>query len=54
MSARAAELLRDDLEVLGPTKVSDVEAAQREILLVARRMAETGEVVLGGTGEQLL
>jgi len=54
MSSRAADLLRDDLEALGPMKVSDVEAAQKEILVIARRMADAGEIVLGGSGEQML
>ena len=50
MSKRAAELLRDDLEAKGPVKVSEVETAQKEILAIARRMAEAGEIVLGGKG----
>lgn len=50
MSKRASELLRDDLEAKGPVKVSDVEGAQKEILAIARRMAEAGEIVLGGKG----
>jgi flagellar motor switch protein FliG len=50
MSKRAGEMLRDDLEVRGPVKVSDVEAAQKEILGVARRLADSGELVLGGKG----
>ncbi len=50
MSKRAAELLRDDLESKGPVRVSEVEAAQKEILAVARRMADSGEIVLGGKG----
>lgn len=50
MSKRAAELLRDDLEAKGPVRISEVEAAQKEILTVARRMAEAGEIVLGGKG----
>ncbi|NNM50810.1 MAG: flagellar motor switch protein FliG [Pseudomonadales bacterium] len=55
MSKRAAELLRDDLENKGPVKVSDVQTAQKEILAVARRLAEAGELVLGGKGgEQML
>ncbi len=53
MSKRAAELLRDDLEAKGPVRVSEVDAAQREILTVARRMADSGEIVLGG-GEDML
>lgn len=54
MSKRAAELMRDDLESMGPTKVSDVESAQKEVLAVARRMADSGEIVLGGKGEEML
>jgi len=50
MSRRAGEMLRDDLEARGPVKLSEVEAAQKEILTVARRMAETGEISLGGKG----
>ncbi|WLQ14700.1 flagellar motor switch protein FliG [Hahella aquimaris] len=54
MSKRAAELLRDDLEARGPVRVSEVEAAQKEILTIARRMAEAGEIMLGGGGEEML
>ncbi len=54
MSKRAAELLRDDLEAKGPVKVSEVEGAQKEILTIARRMADAGEINLGGGGEQML
>lgn len=50
MSKRAAEMLADDLEAKGPVKVSEVEGAQKEILTIARRMAETGEIDLGGSG----
>lgn len=52
MSKRAAELLRDDLESKGPVRLSDVEAAQREILNVARKMADSGDIVLGGAGAE--
>ncbi len=54
MSKRAAELLRDDLEAKGPVKLSEVEGAQKEILLIARRMADAGEIVLGGSGEEMV
>ena len=50
MSKRAAELLRDDLEAKGPVRVSEVEGSQKEILTIARRMAESGDIVLGGKG----
>lgn len=55
MSKRASELLRDDLEAKGPVRISEVESAQKEILTIARRMAEAGEIVLGGKGgEEML
>ncbi len=50
MSSRAAEMLRDDMENRGPARVSDVEAAQKEILEVTRRLADEGEIMLGGGG----
>ncbi|NLZ78849.1 MAG: flagellar motor switch protein FliG [Gammaproteobacteria bacterium] len=50
MSKRASELLRDDLEAKGPVRISEVETAQKEILTIARRMADAGEIVLGGKG----
>ena len=50
LSKRASELLRDDLEAKGPVRISEVESAQKEILTIARRMAEAGEIVLGGKG----
>lgn len=50
MSKRAAELLKDDLDSKGPVRLSEVEAAQKEVLAIARRMADAGEIVLGGKG----
>ncbi len=52
MSKRAAEMLRDDLEASGPVKLSEVEDAQREILSVARRMAEAGDIALSSGGDE--
>jgi flagellar motor switch protein FliG len=52
MSQRAAEMLRDDLEAKGPVRLSEVEAEQREILRVVRRLAEEGQIVMGGKGEE--
>ena len=52
MSQRAAEMLRDDLEAKGPVRLSEVEAEQREILRVVRRLAEEGQIVLGGKGDE--
>jgi flagellar motor switch protein FliG len=50
MSQRAAEMLKSDLEAKGPVKLSDVEAAQKEILLAARKLADEGSINLGGKG----
>ena len=51
MSARAADILRDDLTNRGPVRMSAVENEQKAILLVVRRLAESGEMVIGG-GEE--
>jgi flagellar motor switch protein FliG len=50
MSKRAAEILRDDMEMRGPVKVSEVEAAQKEIVAIAQRLAEEGTIMIGGGG----
>ena len=49
MSTRAAESLREDLESRGPVRVSEVEAEQKELLKVVRRLADEGQIVLGGS-----
>lgn len=54
MSQRAAEMLRDDLEARGPVRLSEVEAAQKEILALVRKLAESGQIQLGGKGEVFL
>ncbi|WP_100753292.1 flagellar motor switch protein FliG [Vibrio salilacus] len=54
MSKRAAEMMRDDLEAMPPIKVSDVEAAQKEVLAIARRMADSGELMLAGGADEFL
>jgi flagellar motor switch protein FliG len=54
MSSRAAEMLVEDMEAKGPVKLSDVEAAQKEILTIARRLEESGELILGGGGEEMV
>jgi flagellar motor switch protein FliG len=48
MSKRAAEILRDDMEARGPVKLAEVEAAQKEIVIIAQRLAEEGTISLGG------
>ncbi|MEN5015861.1 flagellar motor switch protein FliG [Erwinia sp. Eh17-17] len=51
MSQRAADILRDDLSNRGPMRMSAVETEQKAILLIVRRLAESGEMVIGG-GEE--
>lgn len=51
MSQRAAETLKEDLEAKGPVRVSDVEAEQKEILKVVRRLAEEGQIVIASGTE---
>ena len=50
MKKRAAEMLREDLESRGPVRVSEVENEQKEILKIVRRLADEGQIVLGGAG----
>ena len=54
MSSRAAEMLVEDMEAKGPVKLSEVEAAQKEILNIARQLEEAGDIVLGGGGEEMI
>jgi len=51
MSSRAAETLREDLESRGPVRVSEVEAEQKEMLKTVRRLADEGQIVLTGGGD---
>ncbi|TLN08748.1 flagellar motor switch protein FliG [bacterium] len=50
ISSRAADMIREDLEVMGPVRLSDVERAQSEIIKVVRRMEEEGQLVIAGRG----
>ncbi|MDO8206571.1 MAG: flagellar motor switch protein FliG [Gallionella sp.] len=52
MSSRAAEMMREDLESKGPVKLSEVEANQKEILKVVKRLADDGQISLGSKGEE--
>ena len=52
MSTRAAETLREDLESRGPVRLSEVEAEQKEMLKIVRRLADEGQIVLGGGGDE--
>jgi flagellar motor switch protein FliG len=50
MSSRAAEALKEDLEAKGPVRLSEVEAEQKEILKIVRKLVDEGQIVLGGKG----
>jgi flagellar motor switch protein FliG len=50
VSQRAAEMIKEDLEALGPTKLKDVEKAQQSIVDIVRRLEEDGKIVIGGGG----
>lgn len=52
MSKRASEMMREDLEAKGPVKLSEVEANQKEILKIVRRLADEGQITLGSKGEE--
>jgi flagellar motor switch protein FliG len=53
MSQRGAEMLREDMDALGPTKIKDVEAAQQQIIAVVRQLEVEGVLSLkGAVGEQ--
>ena len=52
MSSRAAEMLREDLEAKGPVRISEVEAEQKEILKIVRRLSDEGQIALGGKGDE--
>lgn len=54
MSKRAGEMLREDLEAKGPVRLSEVEAAQKDIIAIARRLSESGEIVIGGKGAEAM
>ena len=50
MSERAAQLIKEDMEYMGPVRVSDVEAAQQKIVDVVRRLEDAGEIIIAGRG----
>ena len=50
MSERAAQLIKEEMEYMGPVRVSDVEAAQQKIVDVVRRLEDAGEIVIAGRG----
>ena len=54
LSARAAEMMEDDLQAMGPVKLSTVETAQAEIAKLTQEIAQQGRITLVGAGETML
>ncbi|MBI4595140.1 MAG: flagellar motor switch protein FliG [Candidatus Tectomicrobia bacterium] len=54
VSERAAQMIKDDLEAMGPAKLSDVEKAQQNVVKIARKLEEEGKIVIGSKGEETL
>jgi flagellar motor switch protein FliG len=54
MSERAREMLQEDMEIMGPVRISDVEEAQQKILRAARQLESEGKIVLGKAKEDTL
>jgi flagellar motor switch protein FliG len=50
MSERASQLIKEDMEYMGPVRLSDVEAAQQRIVDVVRRLEDAGEIIIAGRG----
>ena len=50
MSERASELIKEDMEYMGPVRLSDVEAAQQRIVDIVRRLEDAGEIIISGRG----
>ena len=54
MSQRAAQLIAEDMEYMGPVRVTDVEASQQRIVDVVRRLVDAGEIMIAGRGEDMV
>jgi flagellar motor switch protein FliG len=54
MSSRARSMFVDDMEAKGPMRLADVEEAQKQIMRIARKLADTGEMVLAGGGDDFV
>jgi flagellar motor switch protein FliG len=54
MSERASQLIKEDMDFMGPVRVADVEAAQQRVVDVVRRLVDGGEIVIAGRGEDVL
>ena len=56
MSQRAAKMLKDDMEALGPMRLSDVDEAQNKLVMTAKALADSGEIIVqkGDSEEEMI
>ncbi len=54
MSERAADMIRDDLDALGPVRVADVRSIQQKIVKIARTLEEEGRIIIGGSNDNIM
>jgi len=54
MSKRAADMFLDDMEAKGPIRLSEAEEAQKQILRIARKLSDAGEIMLAGRGDDFV
>ena len=54
MSERAALMMKEDLESLGPKKISEVQKAQQKVIAVCKKLEEDGKIVIGGGGDEMV
>uniref|UniRef100_UPI0004862E95 FliG C-terminal domain-containing protein n=1 Tax=Desulfovirgula thermocuniculi TaxID=348842 RepID=UPI0004862E95 len=54
MSKRAAEMLREEIQYMGPVRLRDVEEAQQRIVQIIRRLDEAGEIIIARGGEDAI
>ncbi|MCP4296554.1 MAG: flagellar motor switch protein FliG, partial [Proteobacteria bacterium] len=48
MSERASDMVRDDLDALGPSRVADIDSAQQKMVKIARKLEEEGKIIISG------
>ena len=54
MTSRAAEMLREDLESKGPVRLSEVNAEQRDIISIVKRLADEGQILIANKGDEYI
>ena len=52
MSERAAKMMKEDMEAMGPVRLKDVDEAQANVVATAKTLADSGEIVISGSGEE--